>query len=173
MSGLGHLAAGLAAKPLVPEVPLWVLLAAGETNDVLYFAFTAAGLEKPAEMTMSLQHGVTYLTQAQDPYSHGLLMSMVWSLAALALARLVFKKWRPAAAIVLAVASHWLLDFLMHSNLPLAFNGSPGVGLGLENSGPGFIFMTVLDLTLLSVSLWFYLSKRRHAPIGARAQNQQ
>ena len=38
----------------------------------------------------------------------------------------------------LMVLSHWLLDFLMHSNLPLFLDGSPLVGLGLENSGTGF-----------------------------------
>jgi len=35
MSGLGHLAPGLLAKTVEPTVPLWVYLAAGETNDLL------------------------------------------------------------------------------------------------------------------------------------------
>jgi hypothetical protein len=63
--------------------------------------------------------------------------------------------------IGLVVFSHWLLDFLMHSNLPLFFNGSPLVGLGLENSGTGFLFMTVLDLLLLAVGFAIYFRARK------------
>ena len=49
----------------------------------------------------------------------------------------------------------------MHSNLPLFFEGSPQVGLGLENSGPGFIFITVLDLVLIASGIAIYLTGRR------------
>ena len=55
----------------------------------------------------------------------------------------------------------WLLDFLMHSNLPLFFNGSPQVGLGLENSGTGLLFMTVLDILLLAVGIAIYFRARK------------
>ncbi|HKZ17713.1 MAG TPA: hypothetical protein VJ161_09665 [Geobacteraceae bacterium] len=45
MSGIGHLAAGFAVKPAAPKIPLWVFLLAGETNDLLYFLFSTAGIE--------------------------------------------------------------------------------------------------------------------------------
>jgi hypothetical protein len=49
----------------------------------------------------------------------------------------------------------------MHSNLPLFFDGSPQVGLGLENSGLGFLFMTVLDLLLLTSGIVIYFRARK------------
>jgi hypothetical protein len=161
MSGIGHLAAGLAAKPAAPQVPLWVWLVASETNDLLYFLFIATGVERPASTTMSFQQGVRYLTPATNPWSHGLCMSLVWAAVAAGLAWLFYRNRRTAALIGLVVFSHWGLDFLMHSNLPLWFAGSPQVGLGLENSGLGFILITVLDLVLLGGGVAIYLTGRQ------------
>jgi len=164
MSGLGHLAAGFAAKPAASQIPLWALLVASETNEIVYFLFTAIGLEERAVMTMSLTEGVRYLTPASNPWSHGLFMSVVWSLAAAALGFLLYKDRRSALILGGVVFSHWILDFLMHSNLPLLFEGSPLVGLGLENSGPGFIFITVFDLVILTAAivLYFHSRKQQH-----------
>jgi membrane-bound metal-dependent hydrolase YbcI (DUF457 family) len=161
MSGIGHLAVGLAAKPAAPQVPLWALLVAGETNELLYFLFTAVGIENKAGITISFTQGVRYLTSGSNPWSHGLFMSLVWSVAAAAITYLFFRQRRTAGVIGLVVFSHWVLDFLMHANLTLFFDGSPLIGLGLENSGPGFIFMTVLDLVLIVGGLAIYLNSRK------------
>ena len=79
MSGLGHLTPGFVAKSTAPMVPLWVFLLAGETNDLLYFAFTSIGIEKPATTTMNFTEGIRYLKQGSIPWSHGFFMSVVWS----------------------------------------------------------------------------------------------
>jgi hypothetical protein len=163
MSGIGHFAAGFAAQPSAPQVPLWVLLVASETNDLLYFLFTATGIEQRVSTTQDFQLGVRYLTEGTNPWSHGLGMSLIWALTASGLAWLVYRQRRPAIMIGLVVFSHWGLDFLMHSNLPLFLVGSPQVGLGLENSGPGFIFITILDLALLAGGIAIYLARRKHS----------
>jgi hypothetical protein len=165
MSGIGHFAAGFAAQPSAPQVPLWVLLVASETNDLLYFLFTAIGVERPVATTVDFQQGVRYLTAGTNPWSHGLGMSLVWALAAAGLTWLAYRQRRPAVMIGLVVFSHWGLDFLMHSNLPLFLAGSPQMGLGLENSGPGFIFITILDLTLLAGGIAIYLAGRKRLPL--------
>ena len=167
MSGIGHLAIGFAAKPAALKVPLWVLLVATEVNELLYFLFTAVGIEQKTAFTMDFDQGVKYLTQGSNPWSHGLFMSVVWSVVAAAIAFLFYRDRRPAGVIGLVVFSHWVLDFLMHSNLPLLFDGSPLVGLGLENSGPGFIFMTVLDLGLLAGGIAIYLVTRKRTSVQA------
>jgi hypothetical protein len=156
MSGIGHFAAGFAAKPLTPKMPLWVLLAASETNELLYFVFTSMGIESKAALTMDFAHGVKYLTTTVNPWSHGLFMSGVWSVLAGGITYLFCRDKRTAGVMGLVVFSHWLLDFLMHSNLPLFFGNSPLLGLGLENSGPGFVFMTILDLVLLGSGIAIY-----------------
>jgi membrane-bound metal-dependent hydrolase YbcI (DUF457 family) len=92
---------------------------------------------------------------------YGLFMSMIWAMIAAAIAFLFYRDRRASGMIGLVVFSHWLLDFLMHSNLPLFFDGSPQMGLGLENSGMGFLFMTILDLLLLAVGIVIYFRARK------------
>ena len=170
MSGLGHLAPGLVAKSAAPQVPLWVFLLAGETNDLLYFAFTTVGIEKPATTTMDFSQGVRYLTQGSVPWSHGLFMSVVWSVTAAVLAFLFWRDRRVSLLLGSVVFSHWALDFLMHSNLPLFFEGSPLVGLGLENSGPGFLLITIFDLVILAAGITIYLRTKSAGGRASRAE---
>jgi hypothetical protein len=161
MSGIGHLAAGFAAKPAAPKVPLWALLVASEVNDLAYFLFTAVGLEQKTVTTMDFNQGVRYITSGTNPWSHGLFMSLVMSVAGAVIAYIIYRDRRSAGIVGLVVFSHWVLDFLIHSNLPLFLNDSPLVGLGLENTGPGFIFMTLLDLVILTAGIIVYLRSRK------------
>ena len=164
MSGIGHFAAGFAAKSNLPTIPLWVLLIASEANDLLYALLSATGIEpKGGIASMDFQQGVRYLLPASNPWSHGLLMSTIWAITAAAIAYLVYRDRKISAILGLVVFSHWVLDFLMHSNLPLAFSGSPLVGLGLENSGAGFLFMTTLDLVILTGGIILYFRARKQA----------
>jgi hypothetical protein len=166
MSGIGHLAVGFAAKPAAPKIPLWVYLAASETNDLLYFAFTAVGLEQKVSMITSFTEGVRYSSLVSNPWSHGLFMSVVWTALAAVIAQLVWRDRRSSLLIGAVVFSHWILDFLMHSNLPLFFEGSPTVGIGLEHTGTGFLFMTIFDLIILIVGLVIYFRTRKREAHG-------
>ena len=165
MSGLGHLAPALAAKSAARTVPIWVLLVASEANDILSVVFSATGIEPKVVITsMDFDQGIRYMSPVSSPWSHGLFMSIVWAAIAAALAHLFFRDRRTSALIGLVLLSHWLLDFLMHPNLPLFFDGSPQVGLGLENTGTGFLFMTILDLLFLGTGVVIYFGARFRAP---------
>ena len=162
MSGLGHLAPAFAGKSVTPKTPLWVLLIASETNDLLNLLFSAIGIEpKVVIMEMNFKHGIRYMAPVTSPWSHGLFMSVIWAILAAVIVFLVYRDQRTSFVIGSVVFSHWLLDLLMHSNLPLFFDGSPQVGLGLENSGIGFLFMTVLDLLLLASGIVIYFRARK------------
>ena len=164
MSGIGHFAPAFVAKSAAHTVPIWVLLVASEVNDILSVVFSATGIEPKVVITsMDFHQGVRYLVPVSSPWSHGLLMSIVWAVIAAALAYLFFRDRRTSALIGLVILSHWLLDFLMHSNLPLFFDGSTQVGLGLENTGTGFLFMTILDLLFLGTGVAIYFGARFRA----------
>ncbi len=121
--GPGHLAVGLAAKRAAPRTPLIFLLVASELIDLLCFTFIFAGLERSSE-----QLNLSYI-----PWSHSLVMSIVWSVV---IGLLVFRFSRDrhvSLVIGLVIFSHWVLDFIAHDpDLPLFFGNSPLVGLGLE-----------------------------------------
>ena len=165
MGPIGHLAIGLAAKPAAPRVPLAVLLLATEVLDLLSFAFLAIGLEDVGASHTSLDQGVTVLSPASIPWSHGLLMSVVWSVAAAAVAFLIFRQGRASSIIGLLVFSHWVLDFIVHpGDLPLLFAGSPTVGLCLWCSGPGLIISGIVEVALVAGGLGIYIAgKKRKA----------
>ncbi len=158
----GHLGVGFAVKRLAPKAPLWVLLVASEALDLLCFAFMSLGIEQMAESTVDLASGIQYLTEGSVPWSHGLLMSLVWSLVFGALASLLWRDRRTGLAVGLIVFSHWVLDFIVHlPDLPVLFEGSPLLGLGLWGSGPGLIVSGVIEVALLVGGVAVYWRTRK------------
>jgi len=141
MGPIGHFSVALAAKPMVPKVSLGVLLVARWMLDILAIVFGLAGIERGGSAGL--------------PWSHGLFMSVIWSVVAALLAARIYRDHRAGVIVGLLVFSHWVLDFVSHpipfstfswrswhwsyghplpSDLPLLFGGSPKVGLGLYNS---------------------------------------
>ena len=140
---LGHLALGLAAKPVAPKVSTGVLLVAPQVLDILWAGFFVVGVGE-LEAT---------------PWDHGLVMSFVWSAIAFVIALLFYRDIRSSLLIGLLVLSHWVCDFIAwDSVLPLAFGDSPRVGLGLYNSVP---VMLVMDFGLFGGALAFYLTRTK------------
>ena len=163
----GHLAIGFAAKPAAPKVPLWVLLLATEVLDLLSWGFVAIGLE---DVSVSLTDFIQGNIVLSVPWSHGLYMSVIWSLLASAITLLIYRERRTASIIGLVVFSHWVLDFIVHPpHLPLLFSGSPMVGLGLWTSSTGLIISFILEFGLLAGGIAIYLSTRKQTAVQERA----
>ena len=166
----GHLGVGFAVKRLAPKAPLWVLLVASEALDLLCFAFVGLGIEQTGESTVNLASGIQYVTMGSVPWSHGLFMSLVWSLAFGVLAGLLWWDRRTGLAVGLAAFSHWVLDFIVHlPDLPVMFAGSPLLGLGLWGSGPGLILSGVLEVVLLVGGVVLYWQMRRQSAVLQKA----
>jgi hypothetical protein len=142
----GHIAIAFLIKPATPKASLWVLILATEILDLLCFGFMAAGIEHASP-------------EPYFPWSHGLFMSAVWATIAIGIA-LYFKKDRQTSAFIgLATLSHWVLDFISHdSDLPLFFDNSLKVGLGLESSLAAGLLM---ELSLLAAGVAIYLVSRK------------
>jgi hypothetical protein len=164
----GHFGLALAAKPLAPEIPLWALLLASEALDLMSFGFEALGLEKFAVTHTDFVHGVQTLVPGSVPYSHGLLMSIIWSILFGAVAYIFFRNHRTCIILGLVVFSHWILDFIVHTqDLPLFLDGSPLLGLGLWGSGPGLIASSITEFTLLAGGLTVYFVFRKRNKLQA------
>lgn len=163
---VGHTAVALAAKRHAPGVSLGALIAAAYAIDLLWPLFLLAGIEH-----VRIDPGNTAFTPlAFDsyPWSHSLLMVVVWGLAGAFVARAFGASRRAQAVIFLLVLSHWILDVISHRpDMPLWPGKSPMVGLGLWNSVvatlviEGLLFATGIALYLRSSSL-----ETRAATIG-------
>jgi len=156
---LGHFAVGFAAKRAVPRASLGTMIAAACFLDLLWPIFVLAGIEwfriVPGETVM------TPMAFDHYPWSHSLLVSVVWGI----LFGAVVAKWgsgaRGAMFAGLAVVSHWVLDFVTHKpDLPLAPWGGVKVGLGLWDS-PGIELPLELGLYIAGVALYATSTKAR------------
>jgi hypothetical protein len=136
MAGLAHMGVGLAAKRVAPKIPLVYLLIGAYVIDIIWGVFYFTGVEQYPGAGIS----------AAAPWSHGLFMSVIWSVSAALLTRLITRNFRTSVIIGILVFSHWVVDFIAKpmrftfpsdSGLPLLFNGSPEVGLGLYSSQIG------------------------------------
>ena len=111
---------------------------------------------------IDFQHGIQAITPGSVPWSHGLFMSIVWSVLFAAIAYLVFRDWVSSGMIGLVTFSHWILDFIVHSpDLPILFRNSPELGLGLWTSGPGLILSIILEMILLAGGIAIYIATRK------------
>ena len=152
----GHIGVGLAAKPAAPKAPLGALLFSATALDTLWGVFALAGFEALDASGNSSLH-----------WSHGLFMSLIWTMAGFAVAFLLTRDRRTSLVIGLLVFSHWVLDFISHPmgmgkelppDLPLLFEGSPKVGLGLYNSIAAAL---ITDFGLLAAGIAVYLTSTR------------
>src|SRR5438046_8512683 len=127
---VGHLAVALAAKTRAPRTSLGVFVAAAIGLDLLWPFFLLVGIEH-----VHVDPGNTKFTPlAFDsyPWSHSLLMAIVWGLAGAFIIRVRARNdVRTQVLVFLLVVSHWVLDFVSHRpDLPLWPGQSPRVGLG-------------------------------------------
>lgn len=154
---VGHLALALAGKQATPSVSLGWFVAAVTTLDLLWPVFLLAGLEQVRILPGAM--AFTPLVFDSYPWSHSLLMALVWGAALAGLAR-----WRgiaPKVALLLAalVVSHWVLDYISHApDMPLWPGKSPRMGLSLWNSISGTF---VVEGSLWVSAIAFYLRSRR------------
>lgn len=116
LAALGHLALGFAAKPLAPQVSLGVSLVATEVLDILWAGFSVTGIDP----------GVN----GASPLSHGLFMSVAWSVATAFTIGFIYRNRRSGVIVGLLVFSHWVLDFITHP-MGTVFGGNPSPQLAM------------------------------------------
>jgi len=150
---IGHFALALGSKRLAPEVSLGALFLACQWADLLWPTLVMAGVE-----SFRIRPGITAVTPLDFvyyPYSHSLLALLVWGgLVGLIYGALSSSATRGAMVLAALVASHWVLDVIVHRpDLPLAPGSRLRFGLGLWNSIPATL---AVEFGLFAVGVWLY-----------------
>ena len=149
---IGHHAAAFAAKRASTRIGLGTLFLAVMWLDLIWPFFTLAGIEH-----FRIDPGNTAVTPLDFydyPWSHSLLMALVWSALFAMVYKLTKRPWPDALIVGAAVLSHWVLDFVTHApDLPLWPNG-PKVGLGMWSSKP---LTVVVEVLFFAICLVLYL----------------
>jgi hypothetical protein len=126
----------MAIKGAVPKAPIWGLLIAAVFLDVLNPIFVLAGLDRAVIRE----------------WSHSLAMSLVWSVLLGIL--FVWRGLSVAIAVGIAVLSHFALDAIVQSDLPLWPHSSARIGLDLWRVVPtGWWFV---ELALVAGGVFYY-----------------
>lgn len=160
---VGHYGLAFAARRVTPSVPLWVFFVAVQLVDILWALFVLAGIEH-----VRIVPGFTS-TNPLDfyhfPYTHGLVTTAGWAILGYVAWRFMRRDQAGRAALVIALAifSHWVLDFIVHTpDLPI-WDDTAKVGLGLWNI-PVLAF--ALELVFLAGGLFWYLRGGAARPKG-------
>jgi hypothetical protein len=130
---IGHYGPALVLQRIRPSIPLWVLFIATQAVDILWGVFVLTGVEHARVVPGFTESNPLDLYDM--PYSHGLLANAAWSVGF----ALVWRALRPpqrrrgeALIVGLAVASHFVLDLLVHvRDLPVVGTNGAVWGLGL------------------------------------------
>ncbi|MEP6574779.1 MAG: hypothetical protein ABJD11_18920 [Gemmatimonadota bacterium] len=161
---IGHYGIAFALKRVEPRISLAALFVATQLVDILWLFFVLIGLE---HVTITPGFSAASPMEFTDyPITHSLVAAVCWALFAGA----VYYSWptkdvahhrRRTVFIMLAVASHWVLDFIVHTpDLPISDNDSLKVGLGLWRSIPA---TTAVELLVFGggLALWMLSAHRR------------
>jgi hypothetical protein len=159
---IGHLALGFAAKRATPRVSLAILLLASQWADTIWPVFVAFGIER-----VRIDPGNTVFTPldfVSYPYSHSLLMLVLWGLAFGLAYRGIAGGRRTVLVLAALVVSHWVLDAISHRpDMPL-YPGGAKVGLALWNSFAGTV---LVETAMFATGLWVYFrTTRAHDAVG-------
>jgi hypothetical protein len=137
-------------------MPLWALVLSSYAIDIVFAGFALAGKEHmPARASKAGpaaeiagagdidEATVAVSSSGTNPWSHGLAMAAVWTLLSMVISAGVSRDRHATRVVGLLVFGHWLVDFITKpmtalfpedTGLPLLFEGSPTVGLGLYRS---------------------------------------
>ena len=150
---IGHFAVGFASKRVAPRASLAPLLAAPLLADLLWPVCLLLGVEQ-VQIRAPGGNPFLTLTFTAYPWSHSLVMNVVWAGLLGGVYYAITKYGRGALVIALAVVSHWALDVVTHvPDMPISPWSPRLIGLGLWNSVPATV---VVESLMLIAGVWLY-----------------
>ena len=158
---VGHLSIAFAAKTGTRSVPLWIYFLAVQWLDLAASILSIFGIE-----TMEFELGTTRLNTLHPNnmiYTHSLPGAIAFSalFGSIVASRANERRVITFAVVSAAVFSHWLLDLIVHSGVPLY--GGATLGLGLWRYA---VISFLLELLLLVAAASLY--SRAIPTVGAR-----
>lgn len=158
MPAIAHIGIGFAAKKIVPQVNVILLIVAAELIEIIFMVLWALGIEHPPDA----------VSAPYSPYSHSIMMGLAWSIFAGLLTFLFSRKSKLSWVIGLLVLSHLVLDFITSpksafypgdTGMPLLFDYSRTYGLGLWSNGS---IALIGEIGILLIGISYYIITIRY-----------
>jgi hypothetical protein len=161
---IGHFGAGFAGKAIARQVSLGWLFVAAQFLDLLWPTLLLLGIER-----VRIAPGITTVTPLDFehyPVSHSLAAVLGWAVLVGGVHLVLRRNPRNALVLAALVASHWLLDAIVHRpDLPLFPGSTTLVGLGAWSSLPLTI---AIELPIFLAGAWLYARTTRPADRAGR-----
>lgn len=143
---------------MVPMVSLGTLFLSVQLADIIWPTLVLLGVEY-----FEIAPGITAYTPLDFihyPYSHSLVMSLLWSVLFAGIYFVTRRKSLMAAGILaMLVFSHWILDVVSHRpDMPITITGDYRVGLGLWESVEWTI---MVELSMFVAGVYLYLKSTK------------
>ena len=154
---IGHFGAGFYFKKAAPALSLGLIFLAVQFLDLLWPTLVLLNVEHVSINTG--KGSVVPLTFTDYPYSHSMVMAMVWAFLFAIIYWLIKRKAGTAFILGIAVFSHWVLDLIVHlPDLPIYPGGSIKLGFGLWNYP---VLTALLEGGIFLGGLFYYLRNTR------------
>lgn len=153
MFAINHAATALIFKKKFPEVKIIWLLLSVQFIEFIWVGLNFIGVEKTSTEATVNYVGDIHLYHM--PFSHSIFSSVLLSAAAFFLVKYLFKDFKLAMVISLAVVSHIILDIFVHAkDIQLSYiSTDPKLGLQLYNLFPYLAFAAEFAYGILC---WYY-----------------
>jgi len=159
---VGHFAVAFAAKKVAPRTSLATLVAAAQLLDLIWPILVLTGIET-VRIDAAAPSPFLKLRFVHYPWTHSLLLSIVWGAAFAIGYRSRTAYGRGAAAVFALVVSHWVLDWITHRpDLQLLPGVDARVGLGLWRS-PAATVAAEAAMIALGVAVYARATRPRDA----------
>lgn len=175
---VGHYSVAFACRTERNKIPLWVLFVAVQFLDYIWATLVLLGIEK-----LRVIKGFTagsMLDSYFQPYSHSLIMAVIWSVVAAFVYRTICGRhpfdsargrlnyYRRSAPLIIGIAvfSHWILDLIAHPRDLAIYDNQWKVGFGLWNYRH---LEFALEIALLTGGIALYLTQNAMPTIRKRA----
>jgi len=154
MFAINHASAALIFKKKYPTINIIWLLLCVQLVEYFWVIFNYLGIEKTTTDATVIYIGNIHLSYM--PFSHSLLTTVILAFIVYALVTYMWKNKKLAVILSLAVASHFILDLLVHAvDLPLwYFTIDPRFGTNMYPALPYLAF--VVELAFGVFCWWYY-----------------
>lgn len=158
---LGHFALGVAAKPFVPKIPIWMLLLAPQFLDIVFLILLPFGIEGLHPEGNLNSYGAF---KGHISYSHSLVGALLISAGAFFIGKKFWQTSFNGWVLAILSFSHWPMDLLVHHKdmpiLPGNLGGFPLLGFGVWNY-PLLILSFEVVLAVIGVILYFRWTQKQ------------
>jgi membrane-bound metal-dependent hydrolase YbcI (DUF457 family) len=157
MPAIAHLGIGLAAKKFAPKVNVGILILAAEFIEIIFFILYFLGIE-----IMPTANNAPF-----TPYSHSLVMGIVWSVLTGFTAWVICRSRKISLIISIVTFSHIFLDIIASPKsafypqdlaVPILFDYSKSIGLGLWSSNT---IAAIGELGTVLLGICIYIQTRK------------